>query len=41
MASKNASLEKNAEEIKYILMSRHHGAAEDYKIANRSFENVI
>jgi hypothetical protein len=41
-ASKEDGLEVNAEQIKYMLLSRHQNAGKnhDIKIANRSFENV-
>jgi hypothetical protein len=41
-ASKEAGLEINAEKTKYMLLSRHQNAGQnwDIKIANRSFENT-
>jgi hypothetical protein len=41
-ASKEVGLEVNTEETKYILLSRHQNAGQNYdiKIANRCFENV-
>jgi hypothetical protein len=41
-ASKETSLEINAEKTKYMLLSRHQNAGQnqDMKIENRSFENV-
>jgi hypothetical protein len=41
-ASKEVSLKVNAEECKYMLLSRHQNARQnhDIKIANRSFEIV-
>jgi hypothetical protein len=41
-ASKEDGLEVNAEQIKYMLPSRHQNAGQNYdiKIADRSFENV-
>jgi hypothetical protein len=41
-ASKEAGVEVNAEEIKYMLLSHHHDAGQnhDVKIANRYSENV-
>jgi hypothetical protein len=41
-ASKEVGLEVNAEQIKYMLLSRHQNAGQnhDIKINNRSFENV-
>jgi hypothetical protein len=41
-ASKEVSLEVNAEKSKYMLLPRHQNAGQnlDIKIANRSFENV-
>jgi hypothetical protein len=41
-ANKEVGLEVNAEETKYILLSRHQNAGQNYdiKIANRCFENV-
>jgi hypothetical protein len=41
-ASKEVGLEVNTQNTKYVLLSRHQNAGQDYdvKIANRSFENV-
>jgi hypothetical protein len=41
-ASKDVGLEVNAEETKYVLLSRHQNAGQnhDIKIGNRCFENV-
>jgi hypothetical protein len=41
-ANKEVGLEINAEETKYMLLSRHQNAGQnrDIEIANRSFENV-
>jgi hypothetical protein len=41
-ASKDVGLEVNAENTKYVLLSRHQNAEQnhDVKIANRSFENM-
>jgi hypothetical protein len=41
-ASKEVALEINIEKTKYILLSHHQNAAQnwDMKIANRSFDNV-
>jgi hypothetical protein len=41
-ASKEVDAEVNKEKTKYMLMSRHHNARQNYnvRIANRSFENV-
>jgi hypothetical protein len=41
-ASKEVSLEVNREKTKYMLLSRHQNAEQNYdiKITNRSFENV-
>jgi hypothetical protein len=40
--SKGVGLEINIEKTKYMLISRHHNAAQNQgiEIANRSFENV-
>jgi hypothetical protein len=42
-ASKKVGLDANAEETKYMLLSRHQntGQNHDIKIAERSFENVV
>jgi hypothetical protein len=41
-ASKEVGLEVNAEETKFMLLSRHQNAGQnhDIKIGNRCFENV-
>jgi hypothetical protein len=41
-ASKEVGLEINGEKTKYMLLTRHQNAGQnwDIKIANRSFENV-
>jgi hypothetical protein len=41
-ASKEVGLEVNAENTKYVLLSRHQNAGQNHgiKIANRCFENV-
>jgi hypothetical protein len=42
VTSKEVGLEVNAENTKYMLMSRRYNAGQNHniKIANRSFENV-
>jgi hypothetical protein len=41
-ASKEVGLEVNTDKTKYMLLSRHKNAGQNYdiKIGNRSFENV-
>jgi hypothetical protein len=41
--SKEVGLEVNAEKTKYMLLSRHQNAGQNYniKISDRSFENVV